>query len=271
MNKIVLLLIVFISFPVCLCAQDDYRPLITDGKYWKGKEIGMVAGMQFDYDFFLQGDTVINGVEYVKCYEMPTRGFDGAQAPDYYRALREEEHKVYCIPRGTEHEYLMFDFNLSVGDEVYCVISEANEPFLTKEMPEEKSLNLMILDKVDTYSYVGNVDIRRYHFTNWRREIQEDGSVVEVEGLPTVWAEGVGSLNDYPLKSWHLEMVSSYAYWLEKCYDINNTLYFSPPNYIGEMVKPSQCPKIIYDLQGRRQSTPPAKGVYIQNGKKYVR
>ncbi len=219
--KRIFFLALFVVMSITTFAQEDYHPLVTNGKYWKGKEIGGnpilqnnddTPGLQFEYDVFLQGDTVINGVSYLKCYKIEERGTNG-NSPSYYRALREEGRKVYGLSNGSEEERLMFDFNMQEGDVVYCKWEGGHESFLIEgDMNEsqEQVIRTMKLERIDMYTNTEGLALRRYHFTTNVKEKMDDGSIMEYESLPTVWVEGIGSQNDYPLNSWHVDLVSSY-------------------------------------------------------------
>ena len=48
------------------------------------------------------------------------------------------------------------------------------------------------------------------------------------------------------------------------------TIYQSPTAIQGVRPYKPKADGAIYDLQGRRLSSPPRKGIYIQNGKKMI-
>lgn len=255
-------------------AQEEYNQLVVDGKTWKGMELGISPDKQFICDLFLSGDTTINGKEYLKCYIIQERGAQGNVVPKYSRALREEDRKVYGIGIGSDKEYLLYDFNVQVGDSLCCGVNESGEPIITEgklDEEQEERVQLIVLKEIEDYTSSEGVDLRCYHFTMLTRERMADGSVIEQEGQSNIWAEGVGSINDYPLNSWHMEYVSSFGYWLQQCYDNQHILYVSSPSNIQAISVMKSTSGNLYDLQGRRLQHTPAKGVYIQDGKKYIK
>ena len=63
-----------------------------------------------NYMHRLASDTLIGGQHYVQLESNETGTFA------YEGAMRESESKVYYIPAGSTHEYLLYDFNVQVGD-----------------------------------------------------------------------------------------------------------------------------------------------------------
>ena len=272
-NVVILFIIILHIFPSTTMAQEGYNRLVVDGKTWKGMELGISPDKQFIYDFFLSGDTTINGKEYLKCYIIQERGAQGYVVPKYSRALREEDRKVYGIGIGNDKEYLLYDFNVQVGDSLYCGVNESSEPIIIEgklDEEQEERVQLIVLKEIENKTSSEGVDLRCYHFTMLTRERMADGSVIEQEGQSNIWAEGVGSINDYPLNSWHMEYVSSFGYWLQQCYDNQHILYVSSPSNIQTISVMKSTSDNLYDLQGRQLRHAPAKGVYIQNGKKFI-
>ena len=164
---------------------------------------------------------------------------------EYYCAMREDNKKVYRISRDCQGEHLLFDFGLQVGDSVCCMGGDTYDNGFIAESVVDESLEEIVrvlkLEEIDTCTNTDDSRLRlkRYHFTMKIRERMADGSVNEYEGKPATWLEGVGARDGYPLNSWCVptDILSSNA---------------------------------IYDLPGRKLQQIPKKGIYIQNGRKYV-
>lgn len=85
-----------------------YKPFPTTYGNWVYRyfdDFGMPMPYQKVYTLF--GDTTISNMNYKKIS-------DG----DYVGALRESSKRIYFIPDTSLTEYLLYDFNLSVGDTV---------------------------------------------------------------------------------------------------------------------------------------------------------
>ena len=135
----------FLSMRVA--AQVPYRPF-TDGCQWSVS----------DDKYASAGDTVINGVTYMKIYTQHANQSFEFSLPEaqYFTAIREDtvSRKVYCImPAGTlirrnnhvvgqteaPREFLLYDYSLEIGDTVTCYTIcketstyEVNEGFATR-------------------------------------------------------------------------------------------------------------------------------------------
>lgn len=80
---------------------DEWHMLVP-GFSWPYKD--------YTYMHHLANDTLIGGQHYVQLESNETGTFA------YEGAMRESESKVYYIPAGSTHEYLLYDFNVQVGD-----------------------------------------------------------------------------------------------------------------------------------------------------------
>ncbi len=95
--------------------------------------------------------------------------------------------------------------------------------------------------------------------------------VGDMPGMYEVWIEGIGSLYG------GLEGVAMYHYLgsfpnLMSCTDGDQVLYeYSDPSGISVQHASNREYTPVYTLQGQRVEAVPRKGIYIQNGRKYVR
>ena len=83
-------------FPWGLSAQDDYRPLVEEGKHWTYDNFMPLRPAKYDHYYYydLRGVTVIAGHHCLKMYS-ENRMNDNAVC--YEGALYEEDKKVYCF------------------------------------------------------------------------------------------------------------------------------------------------------------------------------
>jgi len=110
--KTTILIIIFLRLSILFLRGQDYvyAPFVEDGTHWSYAFIRQVGVTDFaaDYSIYhLQGDTVIDGINYKKlllgCSE------------NYIAALREDNKKIFIVEEQ-EDEKLLFDFNLQEGD-----------------------------------------------------------------------------------------------------------------------------------------------------------
>lgn len=91
----------------------NYQPLDTDEYH------------TYTYQQYLLGDTLINGVAYHKIIENGI--FSWVAIPPYYMGslpyynqydgcYRESNKQIFYVPPSTTTEYLLYDFNLNIGD-----------------------------------------------------------------------------------------------------------------------------------------------------------
>lgn len=89
---------------------------------WTEYTVNIFTNMvEYKNQYFLDGDTVLNGKTYKKVIE---RTPNNLQQPTYYLgAIREEEGKVFKQYTDDETmvvgEFLLYDFNVRVGDTIY--------------------------------------------------------------------------------------------------------------------------------------------------------
>ncbi len=280
-TKVFIMLMLQCFMSAEIWAIDAENHMVFEGKTWKGFEYD-AEGNRYQYDYYLSGDTVIDGEVFMKCYcyseraereEMPGTRFVGS--------LREENGKVYGRING--NTVLLYDFSLKPGDFLYCDMSNPDEctfAHLHKDkIPafDIKGTNYfcaIILKDIDTVYGMDNVPRRRFNFVAQRTEILEhDIHVIEITDA-VHWIEGVGAENYNPFLTWDTQFNTSYKYQLEECY-FNKTNLFSRTYTTGIALSPdtqsSTAPANLYDLQGRRiQGEPQGKGIYVKNGKKFV-
>ena len=99
-----------------LSAQDV--SLVKEGKVWKWQSMNIMSGSRYEYEYFIQGDTLIDGEAYKKLYTIDEAMYKTTE-PVYCGALREEGSKVYFVRFNHENVEFLYDFDLPVGERMY--------------------------------------------------------------------------------------------------------------------------------------------------------
>ena len=206
--SVVCLMTISLFFSARLSAQIPYRT-ITDGCEWSVS----------DEKYMILGDTIINGVTYMKVYSQKSNQpfeFDPSNA-HYFTAIRDDSvsRKVYCnMPAGTwivrnnneigrteePQEFLLYDYSLSVGETVtfYTLLIDINVDYYV--------VNEGVATRVEScglLSGVLNGDSQSGYDNNDTVVHLSDGTahkvislVVDINYLHTedVWIEGIGSV-----------------------------------------------------------------------------
>ncbi len=136
----------------------------TDSAYWKTDysnvicldSIGVNASC-WEKQYFLQNDTLIQNIKYNKLFcNGRTRNLDGTWSyfdEGFIGAIRYENEakKVYYRPYQSSEEYLLYDFDLNVGDTLPA--SYVYNPEFTE---------IITIDFIDTIIIAGD-SIQRFH------------------------------------------------------------------------------------------------------------
>jgi len=74
------------------------------------------------YQYYLSGDTLINGITYKKLYQRYVNSQYGKVVTEYYTSLREASGKIYASSYNRNNtnygEYLLYDFSAEIGDTI---------------------------------------------------------------------------------------------------------------------------------------------------------
>ena len=162
-----------------------YIPFAKDGKMWTEKSSPSVAPMYSITIWKMQGDTIINGRLYKKV--TGTHWYDSCFIYED-TALK----KVYCLNAGSSSEFLLYDFNLQVGD----------------TLPGSCS---MVVDK--TVEHFAGKNRIKITFDYYSPDTQ-------------IWYEGIGSLTQGVF--FYKCIIGSYDWLL--CYFENDTLIYHNPS-----------------------------------------
>lgn len=258
----------FLSLSLTVSAQEN-SPLPPDGSSWFKASFGML-GYNWSQSLVIQGDTTISEQNYKKILN------DNA---DYVSCLRSENDRWYRVNLNDTVEYLLYDFNLALGDTFWVNIPD----------PWDSYAPYLIVDSIDTVTLADNSERTRWilEYTNPDFEsgppyygdaewIQGIGStmglfnVLSCGGLDCGWSELICFNDDSQLIYEHepLVLYSSgpglpVTYTYENCSifvsaneidPISFSLYPNPStDYIRvELLHSEQLNWIIFSMEGRR-------------------
>ena len=254
-------------------AAQDYRPFVEEGKMWRVAYISprnddLTYPVDHEY-YLMKGDTIVAGKTWKKVYHTSFSKFDFL--------VREENKRVYYAPYPGREE-LMYDFNVAVGDTVaYRDIREFYDGD-TAENYERQCRNWDSVAVVATNEVIENTGhaYRSYNlYREWTYNYDDPedyNKSVEIGYAREAWIECLGSTgNAFEHAITTTWLIGSRRHVLEECSVGDEILYHHDLSGITAPKLDATDKAAIYDLSGRRLQAIPQRGVYIVNGKKYVR
>lgn len=272
----------------------EYRPFAQDGKKWECQVGGIKENI---YDNRIDGDTLIDGEVWKKVYNddgkfMLLPSGDGVSMIYYYAAVRDVDKKVYAIAKGSNRARLLYDFSLKEGDIVRCgiegnkfgcLLEKGEQPDSVLGFEFEAYLKVNRIDTITDYDHnqvhrvfiLTLLDAYEYPLMDVRGEVSIYNNVV--------WIEGVGSYTG-PFSPWMPLPAQNFT--LRSC-SVNKDYIFGYPNdyepyyYEWEGDEDEVETAIsnnnnygnntLFNLFGIQMTRQPERGIYIQNGKKFVK
>ena len=231
----------YLLFNNVTCAQ--YLPILEDDKQWVINR--SVADLDNNITLVVSGDSVLNGVHYTVIGN---------------ELLREEGAKVYVYDNFFQAEKVLYDFSLSVGDIAY------------NDLEEEIRLYVVCVDTIE----VNGVSRKRIvFFTGSQLEYYGDKlDPTNPNQWANCWVEGIGGI--YGLTDTYGWYIIGSRTIMQQCF-VNNECVFTyddfftkPVSNISAITNIIDKSHEIYDLQGRKVTTPQRNRLYIKNGKKFV-
>lgn len=270
-------------------AQQQYSSMLTDGRVWM-YYYHVYCGSDFApslAEVFICGDTIINNHECKKLYSC---GRDGRYLPNEYTVFKnmdlagiyesawyEEDGKIYRIMKDSVEPVLMFDFTLATGD----------------KLTQDEALTYWYDDEVIKKSTT-NTDPPQEEPLTFRRMRFAKGDITTSPELSD-WClvEGIGGNEGILFTEFQYPPENEEDYVLEKFSDCRQYIGNEPNGHPifkylftrNDFLKAGstsvndirQDPKseksstsYYFDLQGRRITGQPTRGIYIQKGKKVV-
>ena len=280
----------FSSIPgLAQTSQMEYRPFAQDGKIWHCQVGGIKENV---FDNHVSGDTLINGEIWKKIVNNDGKLF--TLPTDYYAAIRDVGMKVYAIAKGSDKPRLLYDFDLKVGDIVRCGMEGNTFGCLLEEGEQRDSLfgfEFKAYLKVERIDTITNCDMKHKKFTltllNAYGEPSWDAEREKFVIGNVIWIEGVGSYSG-PFSPWmplpahngvsrscmvdktyifgypaFSEYYQDWEDWAENSEEWD-TAVSSSNHYV---TNPSSA---IFSLFGHQMTRQPDRGIYIQNGRKFI-
>ena len=236
--------------------EDDsiFQPLIREGRTWT------CTDGSNRYTYSISGDTIRRASLYNKLYRTEA---DGTR--HMVGAVREEGRRVYLYSSNDDTERTIYDFLASTADwqDPYTspyINFRYNKPSLW--------FGYYILDTLSSSRTVeAEGVIRRYEHLSTKHWKGKDDNISHF-----LWIEGLGTLyNPFKPSSWQTQdeqLLTCYDADGTCLYDSTHGMTFSTKDGIEAMENgKSIMDNAIFDLSGRRLAAPPARGLYIEDGK----
>lgn len=236
----------------------DYHPFIEEGKQWLTGRFIMADPSTPPFSlstFFFEGDTIVSGKLCKRWVKKTQKGYnqtDVHETTEFVLPLYEENRQVWFFPEGQEKPRLLYDF--SPTEDTITVYRPSGDGFLFihRAISETENEN----------------PLRLYDF----RPLEEDDFHEWFSDEVNHWIEGIGT-GIAPDYIYRMDVIGNVETLLE-CRVNDHILYLNNEWATKTKVKSgllfNSSPN-LFDLSGRRLTTPPAKGVYIEDGKKRVR
>lgn len=225
------------------------RQMLAENKIWICIEYDLVdESRTFLSEYTVGGDTVIGGVACRKCYVRSDRLKQ--ETPQFMCGLMEDGSHVYTV--SDDGLTLLCDFGLQAGESI--TVTEGGTDYV---------LEVTAIDYVDG----GSGPLRRQTVTvkMWQEE------------RTMSWIEGVGPAISPLCTPSRLFFTSSYGERVTDCQEDGKSIFKAEGfNLDGTQGISSLSPSVsspllqLFDLQGRRLSGTPARGLYIQDGRKHA-
>lgn len=277
----------------------DYRPFVEEGKVWVSKpEISffmdgvLITDIVVEYDYF-QGDTVVNDM-LCKRWVQDYRTIHGERLMNYVIPMFEENKRIWFYLDGCEAPSLAYDFGAQKGDTIVVSrpyahgYNDAIKHGRLDQFHASSRDTIVVTDKrVDvlqgktmSLTYFLSVRDGRSDLSKWCADENYYVNGVGSHFCPDFNIAYTGGGNG---SSWLMYCVVGDEILYaddEKAatYGISCPTPDTHPELFGietsitspQIVNSKSSNSKYYDLSGRRLSAPPAKGVYIENGKKRV-
>ena len=255
--KNVLLIIALALFGFRAAAQ-DYRPFVEEGKRWRIVRISASTQSPAAYiSYKMEGDTIIAGKTWKKVYE-------GTNLEKYWILVREENKRVYFHPYvGAQTDALLYDFNVKEGDllSFYDIFEYSSKAQFEAKNP---LLGPTVVKKVEELENSGH---------RYRQIVVEYDERYSFENAKDIWTERIGSsIHPFFRHTCHNALRKGSGFFLlETCAVGDEVIYHREITGLTTPQVNSITNDAIYDLSGRRLQTAPQRGVYMMNGKTYIR
>ena len=248
-----LLLSLVVSTMSTANAEDTFSPITTtSGKVWTlSFEASFMPGYYEYQEYKLEGELVVDGMSY-KCLWVRNCGEDGSPQTEWRSCgqyVGEKDGKVYCYDQSSGVCEPLLDFSAKPGDRI---------PYMLPPLDSGEQDAFEIIAVSDTI--LPNSD---------DRQLRKCVYVSFLDGHEhDVWVEGIGSLT-YGISFYNTYRATGGFPLLKDCRD-GSAIIYQANTWTSQYRSPwqSAAPHSLFDLQGRRLSAPPARGLYIEGGRK---
>ena len=243
LKKLLLFMTGILFLPMSMEASEPEgynSPFAEEGKRWNYRYVCGHPAYQYanyDYSYFIHGDTIINGIICKKLY------YEQSNETSYKGAIYEEEKCVNFFPQGKNKSYILFDFGCEVGEMMITA---------------DEKVSIIEIDSIKVSGIV------------FRRFLSEHGAIWPyIEGIGTpadMFMSALAPDNFYHFISCEKDgsvIFTASDFYAPSITGKNTSIIIHPTSYFQ---KPS-----LFDLQGRRLNAVPARGLYIKDGRKYVK
>lgn len=248
----------------------DTHPVVEDGKTWKVLDYAFNAPIEYNklYTLSIIGDSICGGRTWKKLAIT-------SKETHWIKLVREENKRIFLFDK--EHPsggIPLFDFNKQEGDEFVVhpglVVTEG----LTSSSP----LNAKVCEDAVVFN-------SGYPYRAITLACDEEGFIGEAGAAETTWLERIGNLT-FPFSNPFVnpDEIGGHALMVVECSVDGEVIYSDVPSNIAvvpnweEILSGINTPSnssihspTLFDLQGRRLTAPPARGMFIKNGKKVIR
>lgn len=244
--------------------------VLEDNKTWKVLDYAFNAPIEYHklYTLSIIGDSICGGRTWKKLAIT-------SKETHWIKLVREENKRIFLFDK--EHPsggIPLFDFSKTTGDEFVVhpglVVTEG----LTSSSP----LNAKVCEDAVVFN-------SGYPYRAITLACEEEAFIGETDVAHTTWLERIGNLT-FPFSNPFVnpDEISGHALMVVECSVDGEVIYSDVPSNIAavpnweEILSGINTPSnssihspTLFDLQGRRLATPPARGVFIKNGKKVIR
>ena len=252
--------------------DEPYIPFVEAGKCWATAHFRTYASQHADdietlSTYILDGDTTIAATRCLKLMRINVNIAADTSDTVYVASLFEDDRRVMFFPPGLSRAYLMHDFYATSGDTLLCYDCESQD----WQSPRAERLARPVYAVV-----VGHTD----EMLGDRRQKVCWLAPESVYANYDCWMKGIG---DRHSPTHAAGVISDNRATLLRCTVGNRVLYqlpkyddfidvikdIMPSAHSGstQIVNSKSVNRKCFDLSGRRIAAPPARGLYIEDGK----
>lgn len=261
MKKLLFFMLSIVMTRLASAQTEDWLPMLEEGRTWNvvslhpaDEETATYKDLQgnpcigIPYSYFVKGETDANGRTYERIFKQGSE--------NVIFLLRQQDSQVFRTLPDTNAEQLVYDFSLNEGD-IFVFDKDAGL--------------LLRVDKAEIISIDG---IERRVL--WMKYYTEDFPEID-QPLADIWVEGIGGVVTAPCcmeKVW----ATTESTAVEECMQNGESLFsFNDFSTLATSISLDNVEVAVgnlsdfYNLQGHRLTREPDKGLFIKDGRKYLK